>query len=64
MKTKAQILHDNPSLSLYRVMLAEDRDFQIAFDCYAEDREHALEQAENAYPNGEVFTVTLFEGTT
>jgi|AntAceMinimDraft_1070359.scaffolds.fasta_scaffold265493_2 hypothetical protein len=68
MKTKAQIIADNPSLSLYRVMLVEDKGdrdaIQIPFDCYAEDGEHAAEQAENAYPSGEVFTVTLFEGTT
>lgn len=60
MKTKAQILAENPDLRSFRVMLHEEKGdkFQIAFDCYAEDAESAADQAENAYPNGEVLTIT------
>lgn len=67
MMTHAEILAANPNLIAYRVMLSEDAgdtDFQIAFDCYAEDDDHAEEQALNAYPNGEVFTITPFAGFT
>jgi hypothetical protein len=39
-----------------------DKDFQLAFDCYAEDDDHAAEQAESAYPNGEVLSTTPFMG--
>ena len=64
MKTKAQILSENPNLISYRVMLHEDigDKFQIAFDCYAEDDDHAAEQAQNAYPCGEIITTTPFDG--
>lgn len=60
MKTKAQILAENPSLISYRVMLHEEKGdkFQIAFDCFAEDADSAADQAQNAYPNGEVLTTT------
>ena len=53
MKTKSQILADNPTLSEYRVMLNEDAadKFQIAFDCFADDEDHAEEQAKGAYPS-------------
>lgn len=63
MQSHSEILASNPTLSSYRVMLHEDKGdkFQIAFDCYAEDSEHAAEQAENAYPNGEVLTITPFD---
>lgn len=46
------VLQENPILKSYRVTLHEepgDR-FTIVFDCYAEDPDHAAEQAENAYP--------------
>jgi hypothetical protein len=64
MKTKAEILAANPNLLSYRVMLHEEKGdkFQIAFDCYAESDDHACEQAENAYPAGEVLTTTPFAG--
>ena len=64
MQTKAQILAANPNLISYRVMLHEEKGdkFQIAFDCYAESDAHATDQAENAYPNGEVLTTTPFAG--
>ena len=61
MKTKVQILSENPDLRSYRVMLYEeagDQDFQLTFDCYAEDDEHSAEQALNAYPNGVVISTT------
>ena len=40
----------------YRVTLHEDKGdkFQIVFDCWADDIDHAHEQALNAYPNGEI----------
>jgi len=52
MKTEAEILLENPELRRYRAMLYETPEdkFQIAFDCFAEDCNHAVEQAENAYP--------------
>lgn len=65
MNTKAEILASNPNLISYRVMLAEepgDTDFSITFDCYAESDDHAVEQAENAYPGCDIFTITPFEG--
>ena len=50
MQTKSEILASNPNLISYRVMLHEDNGdkFQIAFDCFAEDDDHAAEQAEGA----------------
>lgn len=64
MLSKQEILASNPSLISYRVMLHEDKGdkFQIAFDCYAEDDDHASEQAISAYPTGEVLTTTPFIG--
>jgi len=37
----------------YTVSLVEDPpvDFRTLFSCWAEDFDHAAEQAENAYPN-------------
>ena len=48
-------------LTEYRVTLHEDigDKFTIVFDCFAEDQDHAEEQALNAYPNGEI--VGVFE---
>ena len=41
----------------YRVSLQEkDSDFEIAFDCLADDREHAIEQAEDAYPGCKILS--------
>jgi hypothetical protein len=45
-------------LKLYRVILREYHAFTIAFECMAEDDDHAKEQAENAYPDCQV--VRLF----
>jgi len=44
------------TLSEYRVSLHEDKGdkFTLFFDCWAEDTDHAEEQALNAYPNGEI----------
>lgn len=38
----------------YRVSLEEDSgdSFTLLFDCFAEDGEHAIEQALDAYPHG------------
>jgi hypothetical protein len=56
----------NPSLTPYRVTLREELgdDFLIVFDCMAEDGDHAAEQAENAYPQGEIFNITFFDEVT
>lgn len=68
LKTKAQILAENPNLISYRVMLYEepeepgDTEFQRAFDCYAEDDDHAADQALNAYPQGVILSITPFMG--
>lgn len=62
MKTQLQILTDNPNLIPYRVTLKEcewDK-FTYVFDCYAEDDDHAAEQAENSYPGHIVYNVTFF----
>jgi hypothetical protein len=47
-------------LTEWRVSLHEDRGdkFTIYFDCWAEDQDHADEQALNAYPNGEIINTT------
>ena len=62
MQTQTQILAANPNLIPYRVTLAEDLGdkFQIVFDCYAEDDEHAAEQAADAYPGAQIHNVTFF----
>jgi hypothetical protein len=43
-------------LTEYRVSLYEDKGdkFTLFFECWAEDNDHAEEQALNAYPNGEI----------
>ena len=55
------IFAQNPTLRLYRVTLHEEPGdkFTLVFDCYAEDTEHAYEQAEDAYPGCELLTSTL-----
>lgn len=62
MRTTAQVLQDNPNLIPYRVTLAEEPGdkFTIVFDCYAEDDDHAAEQAENAYPGCLIHNTTFF----
>jgi hypothetical protein len=47
----------------YRVTLKEDAGdkFTVAFDCQAEDTDHAEEQAENAYPGCEIVNITQME---
>lgn len=44
----------------FSVSLKEDKGdkFTIVFECSAEDRDHAEEQAENAYPSCEIVLVT------
>jgi hypothetical protein len=46
----------------YRVTLKEEAGdkFTIVFDCYAEDDDHAEEQALNAYPVGQICNITFF----
>jgi hypothetical protein len=43
-------------LEPFLVTLHEDKGdkFTLLFDCWAEDADHAEEQALNAYPNGEI----------
>jgi hypothetical protein len=62
MKTAAEVMRDNPNLLPYRVTLAEDAGdkFTIVFDCFAEDDDHAIEQAENAYPNCVIHNAIFF----
>lgn len=64
MKTSAQVIAENPNLIPYRVTLAEEPGdkFTIVFDCFAEDDDHAEEQALNAYPAATIYNVTFFEG--
>ena len=53
----------NPNLIPYRVMLHQEPGdkFQIVFDCMAECDDHAVEQAENAYPGCEIMTYLPFD---
>jgi hypothetical protein len=46
-------------LTHYRVSLWETKDDEqpIVFDCWAEDFDHAKEQALDAYPEGEIIVV-------
>lgn len=62
MKTAAQVIQQNPNLIPYRVTLAEEKGdkFTIVFDCFAEDDDHAEEQATNAYPNCEIDNISFF----
>ena len=48
-------------LSEYRVSLHEDigDKFTLFFDCWADDEDHAEEQALNAYPNGEIINAII-----
>lgn len=50
-------------LKPYRVMLHEEPGdkFRLVFDCMAEDDDHAVEQAENAYPGCEIISYLSFE---
>jgi len=50
-------------LKEWRVSLHEDigDKFTIYFDCWAEDQDHADEQALNAYPNGEIINAIIKE---
>lgn len=47
---------DHQGLEPFLVTLHEDKGdkFTLFFDCWAEDEDHAEEQALNAYPNGEI----------
>ena len=62
MKSSAQVLADNPTLKPYRVTLKENEwdKFTLVFDCYAEDQDHAEEQALDANPDYIVYNITLF----
>ena len=53
----------NPHLIPYRVMLHEEPGdkFQIVFDCQAESDDHAVEQAENAYPHCDIISYLPFD---
>lgn len=64
MKISAQVIAENPNLVPYRVTLAEEKGdkFTIIFDCFAEDDDHAEEQALNAYPMATIHNITFFAG--
>jgi len=50
------------TMQQYTVMLAESpMATAYAFECFAEDADHAIEQAENAYPSDQVYSVHLTE---
>ena len=50
-------------LTEYRVSLHEEKGdkFTLFFECWADDEDHAEEQALNAYPNGEIINTTQKE---
>lgn len=62
MKTSEQVLSDNPNLIPYRVTLKENEwdKWTEVFDCYAEDDDHAEEQALDANPGYIVYNITFF----
>jgi hypothetical protein len=62
MNPAAEVMRENPHLIPYRVTLAEDvgDKFTIVFDCFAEDDDHAIEQAENAYSGAIIHNITFF----
>lgn len=64
MLSKKEILAQNPDLLSYQVtLLQEEGDAEpIAFDCYAQNDDHAKEQALDAYPEGRVTQVTANAG--
>lgn len=41
----------------YRCQVIDSDDIEYVFECYADDDEHAEEQALNAYPNSEVHLI-------
>jgi hypothetical protein len=49
-----------PCLKSFRVSLHEEPGDKatLHFDCLADDSEHAIEQAENAYPGCEILLAT------
>lgn len=53
------MLEINTNLSAYQVTLNEDAEplEQTIFECMAEDADHTMEQAENAYPDCEVVRI-------
>jgi hypothetical protein len=62
MQTTQQVQQQNPNLIPYRVTLKEEKGdkFTIVFDCYAEDDDHAEEQALNAYPSAEIHNISFY----
>ena len=52
----------NANLKSYRVTLHEEKGdkFTMVFDCYAEDTDHAIEQAENAYHDCEIINAIIY----
>lgn len=60
---EAQGKAPDENLKDYRVSLHADPSdkYKIHFDCLAEDREHAIEQAENVYPGCEVMHICRFK---
>ena len=54
-KLELQQLSINPELSLWEVEVKEANGEVYVFDCFAENSNHATEQAQNAYPDAVVF---------
>ena len=54
---------NEPVLYPFRVSLHEEPgdQFQLMFDCRAEDKDHAEEQAENAYPGCVILSATRLD---
>ncbi len=59
MLSPSDILKANPGLKPYLVSLHEEKGdkFTVHFECYAENFDHAEEQAESAYPGCEILIV-------
>ena len=50
-------------MQAYRVTLKEEPEdrFTLVFDCYADDEDHAEEQALDFYKNGVILNITIKE---
>jgi len=59
------MLHLNPDLKLFRVSYHDEAGDKtiLNFDCFATNSDHAMEQAEDAYPGSEILHATILGDT-
>jgi len=51
---------DPPELDHYEVSLTDTDGNDFLFDCWAEDSDHAAEQAQDAYPFDEIYDINWY----